>query len=92
MFIALVGNDGFIEMVGPHSIVRVAPTARGALVVLNDGRSLTTTDNLATLRRRLRGVSPSAPGRTRLLRRLWVTGVWHAARARLRLPLRRAAR
>lgn len=92
MFIALVGSDGFIEMIGPHSIARVAPMASGSVVVLNDGRSVPTTDNLATLRRRLRGVSPSVPGRARLLRRLWMTGVWHAARTRLRLPLRRAAR
>lgn len=92
MFIALVGNDGFIEMIGPHSIVRVAPQTCGSIVVLDDGRRVPTLDDLATLRRRVRAVSPASPGRSRLLRRLWVAGVWHAARDRLRLPLRRVAR
>ena len=92
MFIALVGDDGFIEMIGPHSIVRVAPQAGGSLVVLNDGRQVPTRDDIAILRRRVRPLSRSAPGRRRLLRRLWVTGVWHAARHRLRLPSRRAVR
>ncbi|MDO9488508.1 MAG: hypothetical protein Q7J32_09065 [Sphingomonadaceae bacterium] len=91
MFIALVGNDGFIEMIGPHSILRVAPLAAGSVVTLDDGRRLSTQDDIATLRRRVRAVSPSSPGRNRLLRRLWVTGMWHATRNRLRLPLRRAA-
>lgn len=88
MFIALVGNDGFIEMIGPHSIVRVAPLAGGSVVVLDDGRRVPTHDDIATLRRRVRAISASAPGRRRLLRRLWMTGRWHATRNRLRLPLR----
>jgi len=92
MFIALVGNDGFIEMIGPHSIVRVAPQLGGSIVVLDDGRRVATRDDLATLRRRVRAVSPASPGRRRLLRRLWMTGVWHATRNRFRLPLRRAVR
>ncbi len=92
MFIALVGNDGFIEMIGPQAIVRAAPCAGGTLVTLSDGRSIASLDDMATLRRRVRAVGPSAPGRTRLLRRLWIADVWHTARAHLRLPLRRAAR
>lgn len=92
MFIALVGDDGFIEMIASHSIARVAPRHGGSVVVLSDGRCLATIDDLGTLRRRLRAVSPSAPGRNRLLRRLWMADIWRSARARLRRPLRRAAR
>ncbi|MFC3712166.1 hypothetical protein ACFOMD_06275 [Sphingoaurantiacus capsulatus] len=92
MFIALVGNDGSIEMIVPHMIVRAAPCAGGTLVTLSDGRRISSLDDIATLRRRVRAVGHSAPGRTRLLRRLWIADIWHAARARLRLPLRRAAR
>jgi hypothetical protein len=92
MFIALVGNDGFIEMIGPHSILRVAATASGSIVTLDDGRRVPTQDDIATLRRRVRAIGRAAPGRRRLLRRLWVSGMWQATRRRLRWPLRRPAR
>jgi hypothetical protein len=84
MLIALVGSDGFIEMIGPEAIARVAPQGRGSVVTLADGRRVATFDDIGTLRRRVRAVSRSAPGRGRLLRRLWVTGMWHRARNRWR--------
>lgn len=53
MFIALVGNDGFIDMIGPQVIRRVAPLAAGSVVTLADRRRMPTQDDLATLRRRV---------------------------------------
>lgn len=92
MFMALVGNDGCIGMIAPHSILRVAPLAGRSRVTLVDGRRMLTQDDIATLRRRIQAVAHSALGRSHLLRRLWMTGMWHATRGGLRLSARRAAR
>lgn len=80
MRVAIVEDGGDIRSVTPAHIRSVLRLGRGSLVTLENGQSITSSDTVATLRRRLRALPKTVAGRNHVLRRLWIADIWRATR------------